>query len=98
MDDLVRQCKEALGNRTSTVYFDTFTKIGDSQVVLAVKKLPANAGGARDAGWIPGLEKFPWSRKWQPTQHSRLENFMDRGVWLATVHGATKVGHRGNQI
>ena len=33
----------------------------------AVKKLPANPGGARDAGSIPGLAGFPWRRKWQPT-------------------------------
>ena len=31
------------------------------------KNLPANAGDARDAGLIPGLGRFPWSRKWQPT-------------------------------
>ena len=49
------------------MHFDTFTKIGGSQVALEVKNLPANAGGARDAGWIPGSGKFPWSRKWQPT-------------------------------
>ena len=29
-----------------------------------VKNLPANAG---DADSIPGLEKTPWRRKWQPT-------------------------------
>ena len=29
-----------------------------------VKNPPASAG---DAGSIPGLEKFPWRRKWQPT-------------------------------
>ena len=29
-----------------------------------VKNLPANAG---DAGSIPGLGRFPWRRKWQPT-------------------------------
>ena len=29
----------------------------------AVKNLRANA---RDMGSIPGLGKFPWSRKWQP--------------------------------
>ena len=29
-----------------------------------VKNLPTNA---RDAGSIPGLGRFPWSRKWQPT-------------------------------
>jgi len=46
-----------------------------SQVVLVVKKLPANAGDARDAGSIPGsgrsLEegmathsKFAWRNLW----------------------------------
>ena len=29
-----------------------------------VKNLPANA---EDMGSIPGLGRFPWSRKWQPT-------------------------------
>ena len=31
-----------------------------------LKKLPANAWDARDAGLIR-VEKIPWSRKWQPT-------------------------------
>ena len=28
-----------------------------------------------------------------PLQYSCLENPMDRGVWQATVHGVTRVGH-----
>ena len=32
-----------------------------------IKNLPVNAGDARDVGLIPGLGRFPWSRKWQPT-------------------------------
>ena len=36
-------------------------------VALVVKNLPANAGDTRDAGSIPGLGRFPWRRKWQPT-------------------------------
>ena len=39
---------------------------GDSQVVLVVKNLPANAGDIRDVGLILGWED-PWRRKWQPT-------------------------------
>ena len=31
-----------------------------------VKNLPANAGDTGDVGSIPGLERFPWIRKWQP--------------------------------
>ena len=38
----------------------------------------------------PWIRKIPWSRKWQPTQYSCLENSMDRGTWLATVHGVSK--------
>ena len=32
-----------------------------------VKNPPANAGDTRDACLIPGLERSPWRRKWQPT-------------------------------
>ena len=34
------------------------------QLALVVKNPPANAGDARDMGWIPGLGRFPWRRKW----------------------------------
>ena len=34
-------------------------KEGDSQVVLVVKNLTANAGDIRDGGSIPGLERSP---------------------------------------
>ena len=36
-------------------------------MALVVKNPPANAGGIRVAGLIPGLERFPWRRAWQPT-------------------------------
>ena len=32
-----------------------------------VKNPPADAGDAGDVGSIPGLGRFPWSRKWGPT-------------------------------
>ena len=32
-----------------------------------VKNPPANAGSTGDAGSIPGLGRFPWRRKRQPT-------------------------------
>ena len=38
-----------------------------SQVVLVVKNTPANAGDTRGMGLTPGLGRFLWSRKWQPT-------------------------------
>ena len=35
-------------------------------MVLVVRNLPASAEAAGDTGSIPGLGRFPWSRKWQP--------------------------------
>ena len=42
-------------------------KVIKNQVVLVVKNWPANAGDVRDMGLIPGSEKIPWRRAWQPT-------------------------------
>ena len=39
---------------------------------------------------IPGLEKIPWNRKWQPTQYPCLEKSKDRGAWWAIVYGVTE--------
>ena len=33
-----------------------------------VKNPPVNAGNIRDPSSIPGSGRFPWRRKWQPTQ------------------------------
>ena len=38
-----------------------------------VKNLPANAGGARDTGLIPGLGRSPGGRNGNPLQYSYLE-------------------------
>ena len=48
---------------------------------------PANAG---DEVSIPGLGRFPGEGNDNPLQYSCLENPMDRGAWLDTVHGVTK--------
>ena len=61
-----------------------------SQVVLVVKKPPANAGDIRDAGLIPGLGRSLGEGTRNPLQYSCLENPMDRGACWATVHGVTK--------
>ena len=55
-----------------------------------VKNLPANAGGARGAGSIPGLGRSPGEGNGNPLQFSCLENSMDRGAWWATVCGGGK--------
>ena len=51
-----------------------------------VKNLPANAGYVRDVGSIPGLGRSPGGGHCNPSQHSCLENPMDREAWQATVH------------
>ena len=38
--------------------------IAESQVVLMVKNLPANAGNIEFNPWV---RKIPWRGKWQPT-------------------------------
>ena len=63
---------------------------GASQVVLVVKKPPANAGDVRDTGSIPVWE--------DPLEegialHSSIlawRSPMDRGAWWATVHEFAK--------
>ena len=61
-----------------------------SQVMLVVKKLPANAGDIRDTGSIPGWGRSPGGGHGNPLQSSGLENPMDRGAWRATVDGVMK--------
>ena len=61
----------------------------DSQVVLVVKNLPANAGDIRDAGSITGLGRSSVVGHGNPLQYSCLENPMDRGAWRATIHWIT---------
>ena len=55
-----------------------------SQVALVVKNPPANAGGIRDMGSIPGSGRSPLRGHGNPLQYSCLENPMDRGAWRAT--------------
>ena len=54
-----------------------------------VKNLPANTGGTRDSGLIPGSGRSTGVGNGSPFQYSYLGNLMDRGAWPATVHGVT---------
>ena len=47
---------------------------GFSQMVLVVKKLPANAGDIRDTSSIPGSGKSPRGGHGNPLQYPCLEN------------------------
>ena len=52
-----------------------------------LRNLPVSV---KDAGLIPGLGRSPGERNGNLFQYSCLGNLMDRGIWWATVHGATK--------
>ena len=59
-------------------------------MALAVKNLPANAGGIRDMGTVPGSGRFPGEGHGNPLQCSCVEKPLARGAWWATVHGGRK--------
>ena len=50
----------------------------------------ASACNAGDLDSIPGSGRSPGEGNGNPLQYSCLENPMDGGAWLATVHGVTK--------
>ena len=80
-----------LSSKQPDLTFDN--NMGDgraSQTVLVVKNSSANAGDARDAGSIPGLERSSGEGHGNPFQYSCLENSTDRGAWRARVHRVTK--------
>ena len=54
-----------------------------------VKNLPAMQ---ETPGLIPASGRSPEDKNGNPLQYFCLKNSMDRGAWLATVHGVTKKG------
>ena len=52
-----------------------------------VKNPTANAG---DVGSVLGWGRSPGEGNGNPFQYSCLENFMDKGIWWATVLGVTE--------
>ena len=61
-----------------------------SQVALAVKNPPANAGDLRVVGSIPDSGRSPGGGHGTPLQCTCLENPLDRGAWWAVAHRVTK--------
>ena len=55
-----------------------------------IKNLPANRGGARGTGSIPGSGRFPWIRKRQPTPVFLPGKSHGQRSLGATVHGAAE--------
>ena len=64
-------------------------KMRASQVALAVKNPPANAGHVKWCGLDPWGGKIPWRRAWQPIPVF-LPGESLRGAWWAAVHGVTQ--------
>ena len=58
--------------------------------MLLVKNILANAGNTGNVGSIAMSGRSPGGGHCNPLQYSCLENSMDRGAWLATVHRAAK--------
>ena len=54
--------------------------------MLVVKNTADNTRPIRNMRSIPRLGRLPGGEHGKPLQFSSLENPMDRGVWLATVH------------
>ena len=54
------------------------------------KESACNLGEVRGIDSIPGLGRFPGGGHGNPLHYSCLENPMDRGIWLATVHRVTE--------
>ena len=53
---------------------------------LSSKESTYNAGAAGEVGLMSELGRSPGGGQGNPFQYSCLENPMDRGAWLATVH------------
>ena len=94
---------QSMGSQRVGLDWVTFTSLPRrqgraSQVALAVKNSPANAGDIRDVGSIPGSGRSPEGGNVNPLQYSCLENPMDRGAWWPTAHRVTKSRTRLKQL
>ncbi|XP_055428828.1 G-protein coupled receptor 39 isoform X3 [Bubalus kerabau] len=79
------ESQESRSARRQTIIF-----LSDS----VVKTLPANAGDARDVGFILRPERAPGGENGNPFQYSCLENPMDRGACGLQFIGLQRVGHK----
>ena len=75
--------------RIRRVIFDSKQRVVFPGGAVA-KNLPANAGDTKDSDSIPGSGRSPGVGNGNLLQYFCLGNSLDRGTWLATVHGVTK--------
>ena len=57
---------------------------------VVVKNPPDKSGDARGANWITGLERSSEGGNGNLFQYSCMENFIERGILWAKVHGVAK--------
>ena len=80
---LILQARQVRPRGSDWIYLKSNLSSG-----LLCKESACNAG---DPGLIPGLRRFPWRRKWQPTPVFLPGKSHGWGAWWATVHGIAKV-------
>ena len=95
--DICFKIKKCCGQVNTLKFGQSKSLFRASQVVLAIKNPPANAGRHKRQRFDPWVGKTFWSRAWQPTPVF-LENPMDRGAWRATVHRVAKSGTRPKRL
>ena len=76
------------------IYYPTIVNIMGFPRGSLVKTPPANAGDTGDLGYIPGLGRFPWRRKHQPTPLFLPGKSQGEGAYQGTGHGDAKSGTR----
>ena len=95
---------ELLGSGTGTLCFPLIIAAASRLIRILSVSMPhsglndfpdgsdgkASAYNAGDPVSIPRLGRSPGEGNGNPLQYSCLENPMDRGAWLATVHGVAK--------
>ena len=69
---------------------DFYNILYSKQGLPGGSEVKASAYNAGDPGLIPGSEKSSGEGNGNPLQYSGLENPLDGGDWLATVHGVSK--------
>ena len=83
---------------------DGLQSMGLQKIWTQLKDFPGGSDGkasaysAGDLGLIPGSGRSPGEGNGNPLQYSCLENPMDGGAWLATVHGVAKSQTRLNDF
>ena len=75
---------------TSLIQYLFYLLVSNNVRTTSLTSLVASAYSAGDPGSIPGSGRSPGEGNGCALQYSCLENPMDGGAWLATVHGVAE--------